>query len=155
AFRFDACGYVFLAHSAERLEALRRGVEVQQGAGVPSRLLTAAEAAERGPGLVVDDVVGAAVCEEGGYFDRPQAVVAALAARCRDPGVRIELGEVRRVERDGDGFRLELRDRELVAERLVLAASVDSAALAAGLGVQLPIAREGRHLFLSRPIGER
>src|SRR5215475_2093301 len=49
AFRFDACGYVFLAHSAERLEALRRGVEVQQGAGVPSRLLTAAEAAERVP----------------------------------------------------------------------------------------------------------
>jgi sarcosine oxidase subunit beta len=155
AFRFDACGYVFLAHSAEQLEALRRGVEVQQAAGVPSRMLTAAEAGERVPGLVVDDVAGAAVCEEDGYFDRPQAVVEALAARCRTLGVRLEPGEVRRVTANGGGFRLELDGRALLAERLVLAAGADTAALAAGLGADLPIRAEARHLFLSRPIGER
>jgi sarcosine oxidase subunit beta len=155
SYRFDACGYVFVAHTVERLEALRRGVEVQREAGVPSRLLTPSELEERVPGLVVEGLAGAAVCEEDGYFDRPQAVVEALGEHARTLGARIERRTVRGIGRDGEGFRLELEDRSLSAERVVLAAGADSAGLAAGLEVELPIEAEARHIFLSRPVGER
>jgi sarcosine oxidase, subunit beta len=155
SFRFDACGYVFLAHTAERLDVLRRGVALQQEVGVPSRLLTPSELAERVPGLVVEGLAGGTVCEEDGYFDRPQAAVEAIAERARARGARIELGAVRRVRRDGSGYRLELRDGQVLAERVVLAAGADSAALAADLGVELPIEAVARHIFLSRPVSER
>src|SRR3954453_22012394 len=60
--RFDACGYVFLAHSADALEQLHVSVAVQRAAGVPSRLLTPQQAAGLVPGLVVDGLAGAATC---------------------------------------------------------------------------------------------
>src|SRR4051794_33653178 len=88
--RFDACGYVFLAHSPERLEELRVNVAVQRAAGVPSRLLTPHELAERVPGLVVGGVAGAAACDEDGYLDRPQAAVEAFAEAAQARGARVE-----------------------------------------------------------------
>ena len=63
---------------------------------MPSRLLTPSELEERGPGLVVEGLAGGAVCEEDGYFDRPQAVVEALGERARTLGARIERARVRR-----------------------------------------------------------
>ncbi len=138
---------MFVAHSAERLEVLRRGVELQREAGVPSRLVTPAELEERVPGLVVEGLAGGAVCEEDGYFDRPQAVVEALGERARTLGARIERRAVRSIRRDGAGFRLELADGALSAERVVLAAGADSAGLAAGR--RRPADRgRARHIFL-------
>src|SRR5918992_1443576 len=49
--RFDACGYVFLAHSQQELERLAAAVRIQHSVGVPSRLLSPDEAAQLVPGL--------------------------------------------------------------------------------------------------------
>src|SRR5436190_6289846 len=75
---FRACGYLFLAHSVETLARLRANVELQNELGVPSRILSPAEAAGAVPGLEVSTVVGGAWCAEDGYFDRPQAIVEAF-----------------------------------------------------------------------------
>src|SRR5207244_1635577 len=61
------------------LARLEAGLAVQDDLGIPSRLLTPAEAAEIVPGLEPGGVLGAAYCAEDGYFDRPQAVVEAFA----------------------------------------------------------------------------
>src|SRR5438552_18726898 len=55
---FRACGYLFLAHSVETLARLRANVELQNELGVPSRILSPAEAADAVPGLEVSTVVG-------------------------------------------------------------------------------------------------
>ncbi len=86
---FRACGYLFLAHDDHGLGRLAANVAVQNAEDVPSRLVSAAEAAELVPGLRTDTVVGAAWCAADGYFDRPQGVVEAFAR-----GLDIRIGEV-------------------------------------------------------------
>lgn len=154
--RLDACGYMFLAHSAERLSELAADVALQGEVGVPSRLLTPDEAQALVPGLDVSEIAGAAYCAEDGYFDKPQAVVEAFAEACRRRGVTIERSEITALVPDGAGWSLEQREGEPAsADVVVVAAGYDAPALVAELGVELPITKEGRYLLLSEPIHER
>ncbi len=148
---FRTCGYLFLAHSDATLERLRASVALQNGCGVPSRIVTPEEAAELVPGLLTDGVAGAAWCAEDGYFDRPQSVVEAFAR-----GLEIEIAQVVGLRPDGEGWRLRLGDGRTVAAGLVVvAAGCDTAALLRPLEIDLPIQPEERYLFLSEPISER
>ena len=154
--RFEPCGYVFLADEPDTLATLEAAVALQNELGIPSRLLTPAEAASRVPGLEPEGLRGGTVCDEDGYFDHPQAVVAALAELVSSGGGRLEITNVRALERDGGGWRLALASGGYaVAEAVVIAAGADSRSLVAPLGYDLPIAEEPRTLFLSEPISER
>ena len=53
-FGFRRCGYLFVALSAETLERLAANVTVQNAEGVPSRLVSPAEAAALVPGLPIE-----------------------------------------------------------------------------------------------------
>jgi sarcosine oxidase subunit beta len=130
---FRACGYLFLAHSDETLARLRANVALQNELGVPSRILSPAEAAEAVPGLEVETVVGAAWCEEDGYFDRPQAVVEAFGS-----AAEVTIAEVSDLD-------------ALEADAIVVAAGVDTPRLLP----ELPIVAESRSLFFSEPLRER
>jgi sarcosine oxidase subunit beta len=130
---FRACGYLFLAHSEETLARLRANVELQNGLGVASQVLTPGEAAQVVPGLEVSSVVGGAWCAEDGYFDRPQAIVEALGELAE-----VRIAEVASVE-------------ELEADAIVIAAGVDTPRLLP----ELPIVAESRYLFFSETVRER
>jgi sarcosine oxidase subunit beta len=130
---FRACGYLFVAHDQQSLARLALNVAVQNEEGIPSRLVSAAEAGELVPGLRADSLAGAAWCGADGYFDRPQSVVEAFAR-----GLDIRIGEVSALE-------------ELNAGTVVVAAGADTPRLVPNL----PIAREDRYLFYSEPIRER
>jgi sarcosine oxidase subunit beta len=154
--RLEACGYVFLAHSEERLRELAADVALQREAGVPSELLGPAELREVVPGIEAGEVVGAAYCAEDGYFDQPQAVVEAFAAAAERRGAGVEHALVSALARDGAGWRLELRDRApLHADAVVVAAGYGTPALLATLGIPVPIEKQPRYLLLSDPIRER
>ena len=63
---------------------------------------------------------------------------------------------MRKLDRDGDGWRLELSSGVSVpTDAVVVAAGAESRALLAPLGFDLPIVEESRTLFLSEPIRER
>jgi sarcosine oxidase subunit beta len=130
---FKRCGYLFLAHSEEALARLAANVAVQHAEGIPSRIVSPAEAAELVPGLRTATVAGGAWCAEDGYFDRPQGVVEAFAQ-----GLDVRIREIRALA-------------ELEADAVVVAAGADTPALVPGL----PIEREDRWLFYSDPIAER
>jgi sarcosine oxidase subunit beta len=153
--RFDPCGYLFLADRPETLAQLEANVAIQQRADVPSTLLGAADIEALAPGLRVENVAGGAYCGEDGYFDRPQAVVAAFADAASRLGARIELAEVRAVSPDGGGWRVETAYGGHRSEIVVVAASTDTVRLVAPLGVELPIVREPRYLLLGEPRAER
>lgn len=53
-------GYLFLLTRAADVVAFERGVELQNGLGVPSRMVSAAEAKRLSPLIVIDDVLAAA-----------------------------------------------------------------------------------------------
>ena len=144
--RFDPCGYIFAADTEATLAQLEANVAVQNDAGVPSRLLTPAEAAELVPGLAC---LGAAYCAEDGYFDHPQAVVEGWAAAARARGAQIETAEAVSIAPDGAGWRLETTTGSSTSDCLVVAAAGDSVPLLAPLGFEPPIVSEARHLFRS------
>jgi sarcosine oxidase, subunit beta len=149
---FDSCGYIFAADTEATLAQLEANVAVQNDAGVPSRLLTPAEATELVPGL---QCLGGAYCAEDGYFDRPQAVVEAFAAAARARGVQFEIAEAAAIAPDGAGWRLETGSGSSTSDCIVVAAAGGSVPLLAPLGFELPIVSEARHLFRSDPLPGR
>jgi sarcosine oxidase, subunit beta len=155
--RLEPCGYLFTADTATELARLARGVAVQNECGVPSQIIGPQDAAEVVPGLRVEGMVGAAYCGEDGYFDKPQAVVEGFAAAAVALGAEIaHLDVIELIPTDG-GWRLRSSgDGELLsADQVVVAAGYDSPGIVSGLGIDLPIAKEARYLFLSDPIKER
>ena len=139
-------GYLFVARSDATLAQLTENVRVQNDEGIPSLVVSAADAAELVPGLRHDTLAGGAWCGEDGYFDRPQAVVEAFAH-----GLEIRHVEVRSIRRDGDSWAVDGSGFDAV----VVATGVESRALLAPLDVDLPVSSEERYLFLSDPIEER
>ena len=153
---FRPCGYVFVAHESETFERLREEVATQDAVGVPSRVVTTEELGELVPELEVAGVVGARVCAEDGFFDRPQSVVEAFAEAAGRLGVVVAHGDVRSIESSGSGWRLRFASgAQGQAERVIVAASVDTPSLLGPRGVDLPIVAENRWLFFSDPIPER
>jgi glycine/D-amino acid oxidase-like deaminating enzyme len=134
---FRTCGYLFVAHTDAALARLRANVAVQNAEGVPSRIVSAGEAAGLVPGLRADAIAGGAWCGEDGYFDRPQSVVEAFGR-----GLDIRIGPVESLE-------------PKLADTVVVAAGAATADLLRPLGIEVPIEREDRFLFLSEPIRER
>jgi sarcosine oxidase, subunit beta len=153
----ESCGYLFVAHTDEELARLEGGVVLQNECEVPSELVTPEGAAELVPGLRVEEIVGAAYCAEDGYFDKPQAVVEGFAAAAVELGAEISQMDVVDL-RPADGH-WELvtpgSGDPVAAEQVVVAAGYDSPAVVSGLGIELPITKEARYLFLSDPIKER
>jgi sarcosine oxidase, subunit beta len=154
--RFDACGYLFVAHTQDRLDELASSVALQNDLGVPSRIVAPDEAAEIVSGLDASGLAGASWCAEDGYVDRPQAAVESFAAAVAAHGVHVEIAEVTSLARTGDGWSLSLgTGARLVVAQIVVAAGIDTPALLRPLGVELPIVPSERHLFFTDPVGER
>ena len=144
---FRACGYLFLAHSAETRARLAANVELQNGLGVASRIVEPDEAARLVPGLDPSSLAGAAWCADDGYLDRPQAVLEALGERAT-----IVRAGVVGLRQETAGWQLAFADgTSSIAANVVVAAGWESRALIP----ELPIEREARYLFLSEPVRER
>ena len=153
---FRPCGYFFVAHEPETFERLRGNVSMQNAMGIPSRIATAEELGELVPELNVAGVVGASVCAEDGYFDRPQSVVEAFAEAAGRLGVVVAHADVREIEPSASRWRLRLADGgHGEADHAIVAASVDTPSLLRPLGADVPIVAENRWLFFSDPIAER
>ncbi len=147
---FASCGYLFVAHTAEALERLEANVRIQNLAGVPSRVISPAEAAALVPGLDPRAIVGASYCAEDGYMGEPQAAIAAMGRQ-----VDVRIATVEAVGESGGVWALDTSAGRFTATAVVIAAGVETRDLVAPLGVDLPIELEARHLFLSAPIRER
>jgi sarcosine oxidase, subunit beta len=152
----EPCGYIFAAQSEGALATLRANVELQRSLGVPSEIVSPERLEELVPGLDASSLAGAAWCGTDGYFDRPQAVVESFGDAAVRRGAEVRLAEVEGVAPEGGGWVVRLASGDEVrASHVVLANAWDAPALAAPLGVDLPIEREPRYVFLSEPIRER
>jgi sarcosine oxidase subunit beta len=154
--RLEQCGYLFVADTAEVLAGLEANVALQRGLGIPSRIVTPAEAAALVPGLRPDGMSGASYCAEDGYFDKPQGVVEAFAEAATREGVHLAHAVVVSIDRSGAGWTITFRDgTRAAAGSVVVAAGYGSPGIVATTGVDLPIRKEARYLFFSSPIRER
>lgn len=148
----DECGYVFVASQADTLDELKRDVDLQQAAGVDSRMLTCEEIKGMVEGIDPEATLGGAYCGTDGYFNHPGAVIAGYANAAARNGVELETLEVTTVRQVQDGWSVSFaNDSERLHSKVVVAAGADSTNILGALGDGLAISAEPRYLFYSKP----
>lgn len=150
---FVESGYLMLATSAEEYADLAAGVKMQNGFGVPSRMLDRAEIQAIVPQLYVDDLAGAAYNPNDGIgspYDALQGYIRSAKARgvqviedTRVDGIDLHS---RRVE----AVRLSNGDR-IVTPTIVNAAGPWSGEIGAMAGVEVPVRPFRREIYVSEP----
>jgi sarcosine oxidase, subunit beta len=139
----EQVGYLFLLRTPEDVAGFEASVHMQNELGVPSRIITAAEAGRLNPYLRLDDVIAAAWSPEDGYA-HPGSVVHGYARAATSLGVRFRTGSrVIGIDLGGVG------GTEIVAVRtardaiatstVICAAGAWSARIGAMVGVELPV----------------
>nr|WP_041939013.1 MULTISPECIES: FAD-binding oxidoreductase [Frankia] len=167
---FEQVGYVVGVGPGDAA-ALAANVEAAAAVGIDTRLADPAEVAELWPAANLADFAAFAYEPRGGYGDAYRTCHAYLAA-ARQGGVRVRQGapvtriltsgEGRGEGGDGDGgagvgesgrvVGVELADgSRIAAGAVVLAAGVWSAALAAGVGIDLPLRAQREQILMVAP----
>ena len=142
---FQRNGYLFLLDSDDEVDRFRRAQVGQHALEVPSRLISAAEAKEMVPGLVVDDIIAAAYCPIDGQAT-PEDVVQAYAGAAAAQGVRIEQAtKAERISVLGDKIHaVETSAGRIRTDTVVCAAGVWSRDVGFLAGLDIPVQGEPR-----------
>ncbi|MFI0481208.1 NAD(P)/FAD-dependent oxidoreductase [Actinomadura sp. 9N215] len=146
-------GYLFLLSRPEDVAEFERSVALQDDLGVPSRMISAAEARRLSPLIDTDGLLAAAFSPDDGHCT-PESVVlgyatgarrhgATILTRCEVLGIETEGGEVKAVETS--------RGR-VATSAVVCAAGAWSAAVGRMAGVELPVEPLRRQLVFTEPI---
>ena len=145
-------GYLFLLDREEDLAAFEEGVALQNELGVPSRLVTPAEALELCPLAGVEGVIAAAYSPLDGHAS-PEAVVQGYAAGARAHGATVATGcAVTAIVAEDGSVRAVATERGVVeTEVVVCAAGAWSPELAEPLGVDLPVQPYLREIGFTAP----
>lgn len=146
-------GYLMLLTKPADVETFAVSVELQNRMGVPSRMLTAAEAGAMAPLANVDDVLAASFCPRDGHADTG-AVVRGYADAARALGVRVLTGApVTAIERHGDRVTQVVTECGTIeTDTVVCAAGPWSAGIGALAGVDLPVVPVRRPVWYTEAI---
>jgi sarcosine oxidase subunit beta len=134
---FRQGGYLFLARSAHETERLERNIELQNRHGVPTRMLTPAQALEIVPELDLRGFVAASYNPTDGVLF-PWPFLWGYAQGAQKRGVEIHTHtRVLGIEREG-GFLVRTTRGDLRARKVVNASGAWSPQIAKMVGVELP-----------------
>ncbi len=149
-------GYLFLLDDPADVAVFERNVALQQSMGVPSRMLTPAEAAELSPLADMAGVLAASFCPRDGHCS-PEAVVHGYAFAARDLGARIvQFCPVTAIEHDGARITAVVTPRGTVRTPVVINAAGPWAGKVARLaGVDLPVEPVSRPIWYTEPMAHR
>jgi sarcosine oxidase subunit beta len=146
-------GYLFLLDREVDVAAFERSVALQNELGVPSRLVTPAEAQELSPLAGVDGVLAASFCPIDGHAS-PEAVVLGYAAGARAHGATIATGRpVTAIEVDSGEIRaVRCGNATVRTSTVVCCAGAWSGAVGALAGVPLPVEPVLREIGYTAPV---
>ena len=146
-------GYLFLLTEQSDVEAFERSVAMQNSLGVPSRMMSAAEAGALAPLANVDDVLAATICMRDGHANTG-AAVEGYAQGARALGVRIITGcPVTSIERAGDTITGVVTAKGHIAtDTVVCAAGPWSRLIGEMAGVDLPVQPVRRPVWFTEPM---
>jgi sarcosine oxidase, subunit beta len=150
---FHQVGYLFLLSSPEAVTAFEANVALQNGLGVPSRMITAGEAGRLSPLISTEGLLAAAYSPADGHCT-PEAVVLgyASAARrngvtlvpyCAATGIDVRDGRVVAVRTEGGTIR---------TDTVICAAGAWSADVGSWVGVDLPVTPLRRQILVTEPV---
>ena len=152
--RLETGGYLFLAHSDERLEALAADVAIQNEVGVPSVLVTPPELETLVPGMDVSRVTGASFCAETATSTSRRRSSRPSPRRVGAAGSRSSIPLLRRSSRTRSGCSTVPTTRASTPTPWS-SPPATTRPRCSSLGVDVPIAKQARYLLLSELIRER
>ncbi|HUS63146.1 MAG TPA: FAD-binding oxidoreductase [Kofleriaceae bacterium] len=150
---FRQGGYLFLARSKAELARLERNIALQNRLGLPTRMLTPAEANDVVPELDVSGVVGAAFNPSDGILF-PWPFLWGYAQKAAGLGVKLYTQTaVRAIDREREGGWVVTTSRGAVrARRVVNAAGAWSPEVARMVGVDVPTYPVRHEICSSEPL---
>ena len=131
-------GGLMVAEDERQLRILERKAAVERAQGLPVEILSATDLRRIAPYLA-PDLVGAAFCELEGKAN-PQAVAPAFARAAARHGARLMCGvELLGLRSEASGFLAATSSGPIAARRVVNCAGAEAAAVAAMVGIELPL----------------
>jgi sarcosine oxidase subunit beta len=152
---FKQVGYLFVLSRDSDVSVFERNVELQNDYGVPSRILSPAQARELCPLLAGDDILAAAFSPEDGHLT-PEAVVQGYAHGARALGAHIRVGcEVLDISSSGGEIAEVITTHGAVRTgTVVCAAGAWSRSCGEMVGVELPVTPLRRQVLFTEPISD-
>jgi glycine/D-amino acid oxidase-like deaminating enzyme len=149
----DKVGYLFLLRTADDVARFETSIAVQNEHGIPTRLLTPAEAARLSPCIDPDAVVAAAFSPSDGHA-RPTIAAMAYVAAARARGARAVVGcSVSGIEVRGDEISSVHTSHGSVTTSIVVCAGGPwSREIGAMVGVDLDVRPVRRQIAFSEPL---
>jgi sarcosine oxidase, subunit beta len=149
-FEFRQHGYMFLLTTDDQMSAFGAAVAMQNGLGIPSRMLAPDEVRELYPQLSTDALLGATYCATDGSGS-PTDAAGAYARSGRRLGINIRTrcaveGFLTRPDGQVRGVRTSSGDVE--GEVILLAAGPQSRPLGRTAGVELAVSPHRRQVFV-------
>lgn len=145
-------GYLFLLDDEVTAAAFERTIALQNQLGVPSRLITPAEAALLAPLISTTGLVAAAYSPTDGHCT-PESVVLGYATAARKLGARLVTNTaVSGIITTGNGFEVRAGAQSIRAETIICAAGAWSAEIGSWVGTRLPVTPLRRQIVVSEPI---
>jgi sarcosine oxidase subunit beta len=146
-------GYLFLLDSPGDVTGFERAVAVQNELGVPSRMITVAEAARLSPLISTEGLLAAAYSPADGYCT-PESVVAGYAAAARRLGARlITRCPVTGIARAGSRVTgVATAAGTIGTGAVVCAAGAWSRQVGEWAGVALPVTPLRRQILVTEPV---
>jgi sarcosine oxidase, subunit beta len=152
----EQVGYLFLLRTPEAVAGFEASVQMQNDLGVPSRMISAAEARRLNPYLDADGVIAAAWSAQDGYA-HPGSVVHGYAAAAERLGVRFRTGSpVIGIDRTGAEITaVRTATGPIATGTVICAAGAWSARIGAMAGVDLPVEPLRRQIAFTAPLTPR
>jgi len=146
-------GYLFVLAREADVAAFEQSVALQNEYGVPSRMITAAQARDLCPLLAGDDILAAAFSPQDGHAT-PEAVVQGYASAARALGAQIRVGcEVLAIGTAGGEITEVVTSRGTIRTNTVIcAAGAWSRGCGAMVGVDLPVTPLKRQILFTEPM---
>ena len=148
-------GYLFLLTDPEQVAVYEQSVALQNAMGVPSRMLTASEAAALSPGVDMTDVLAASFHVRDGYCS-PESVVMGYASGARRHGatVRPHVAVTGLDVSAGQVSAVHTEHGTVQTGSVVCAAGAWSQAIGEMAGVHLPVLPLRRQILITEPLSD-
>jgi sarcosine oxidase, subunit beta len=150
---FHQVGYLFLLSSPEAVTAFEANVALQNGLGVPSRMITAGEARRLSPLITTEGLLAAAYSPTDGHCT-PEAVVLGYASAARRNGVTLvpHCAATGIDVRDGRVVAVRTEGGTIRTDTVLCAAGAWSADVGSWVGVDLPVTPLRRQILVTEPV---
>lgn len=152
---YRKCGYLLIATNEKDATIFRHNVELQNGLGVQTQLLSGDEVRARLPLMKFEDAIAGTFNQEDGIVD-PNSVVAGYVSAAQKIGVKaLTRAEVKGIRVSGGEVEAVETTQGVIQTRMILnAAGPWAGQIGEMAGVQIPIVPIRRQMFTTNPLKE-